>query len=254
MELELAGNTVLITGASKGIGRACALRFAEEGCHLRLVARTAADLERVQADIASRFNVEVAIYPLDLSVRGAVDTLMAENADIDILVNNAGAIPSGFINDIDADEWRAAWDLKVFGYIDMCRAAYANMKDRGGGVIVNIIGAGGEKPTPGYVAGGAGNAALMALTRAMGATSSRDNIRMVGLNPGLIQTERLETLMRRAARNRFGDEGRWQEFLDPRYPPGQPAHIADMAAFLASPRSGFTTGTIVTVDGGSSAR
>jgi len=254
MELQLAGKTVLITGASKGIGRACALRFAEEGCHLRLVARTAADLTRVQADISSRFNVEVSIYPLDLSVRRAVGTLMEENVDIDILVNNAGAIPSGFINDIDEDEWRAAWDLKVFGYIDMCRAAYANMKDRGGGVIVNIIGAGGEKPTPGYVAGGAGNAALMALTRAMGSTSSRDNIRMVGLNPGLIQTERLETLMRRAAHNRFGDEGRWRELLDPRYPPGQPAHIADMAAFLASPRSAFTTGTIVTVDGGASAR
>jgi len=254
MELELAGKTVLITGASKGIGRACALRFAEEGCHLGLVARTAADLMRVQADIASRFNVEVSVYPLDLSVRGAVATLMEENADIDILVNNAGAIPSGFITDIDEDEWRAAWDLKVFGYIDMCRAAYANMKDRGGGVIVNIIGAGGQTPTPGYVAGGAGSAAVRARTRAMGSTSSRDNIRLVGLNPGLIQTERLETLMRRAARNRFGDEGRWQELLDARYPPGQPAHIADMAAFLASPRSAFTTGTIVTVDGGSSAR
>lgn len=254
MDLGLSGKTVLITGASKGIGLACARRFAEEGCHLRLTARTRADLEAARAEIGARQNVDIRVHPCDLADRGAAEALMADNTDIDILVNNAGAIPSGAIVDIEEDTWRTAWDLKVFGYINMCRAAHANMKANGGGVIINIIGAGGEKPTPGYIAGGAGNAALMALSRALGSTSSRDNIRVVGLNPGLIKTERMVTLLRRGAELRFGDGDRWQALLDSRYPPGEPEHIADMAAFLASPRSAFTTGTIVTVDGGSSAR
>lgn len=254
MDLELAGKTVLITGASKGIGFACAERFAEEGCHLRLVARTAADLDSARDKITARSKTEIQIFPCDLSVPGSVDSLMQRNTDIDILVNNAGAIPNGFITDIQEDAWRVAWDLKVFGYINMCRAAYANLKARAGGTIINIIGAGGEKPSPGYIAGGAGNAALMALSRALGATSMRDNIRVIGLNPGLIRTGRMETQLRRAAEIRYGDDSRWQDLIDARYPPGEPAHIADMAAFLASPRSAFTTGTIVTVDGGASAR
>lgn len=254
MELELSGKTALITGASKGIGLACARRFAEEGCNLRLAARTLTDLESARDSIGARHNVNVQLFPCDLAERGAAEALMAANTDIDILINNAGAIPSGFIVDIDEDTWRTAWDLKVFGYINMCRAAYAAMKARGEGVIINIIGVGGEKPTAGYIAGGAGNAALMALTRALGATSTRDNIRVVGLNPGLIKTERMQTLLERAAEIRFADASRWRELLDARYPPGEATHIADTAAFLASPRSAFTTGTIVTVDGGSAAR
>lgn len=254
MDLKLAGKTVLITGASKGIGYACAERFAAEGCHLRLVARTLSDLVTAIERIQKNHNVEISVFDVDLAEPGAVAALMEHNHDIDILVNNAGAIPSGSLLDIDEETWRNAWDLKVFGYINMCRAAYANFKARGGGVIVNVIGAGGEKPTPGYIAGGAGNAALMALSRALGSTSLRDNIRVLGLNPGLIETERLVTLMQSAATRRFGDKSRWQELLDARHPPGKPEHIADMTAFLASPLSGFTTGTIVTVDGGSSAR
>lgn len=254
MELHLEGKTALITGGSKGIGFACAMRFASEGANLILVSRTAADLLAAKERILAKNNVEVRTLPVDLSEAGAAESMMASAGDIGILVNNAGAIPSGTLSDIGEKEWRASWELKVFGYINLCRIAYQDMKQRGGGVIVNIIGAGGEKPTPGYIAGGAGNAALMALTRALGSSSSRDGVRVVGLNPGLIKTERMETLLRRAAQNRHGDPSRWQELLDARYPPGEPEHIADMAAFLASPLSAFTTGTIITVDGGSSAR
>ncbi len=94
----------------------------------------------------------------------------------------------------------------------------------------------------------------MALTRALGATSTRHGIRVVGINPGQIHTERLEAMLRRAAATRFGDEERWQDLIDNRHPPGRPEQIGDMAAFLASDLSAFTTGTIVTVDGGAAAR
>lgn len=254
MKLNLEDKTALITGASKGIGFACAMSLAREGCHVRLVARTAADLESARERIRSEANVNVEIFPADLADSLAVEKLMSENADIDILINNAGAIPVGFIHQVDEATWRKTWDLKVFGYINMCRAAYGNMVAKGGGVIINIIGVGGEKPTAGYIAGGAGNAALMALTRGLGATSSRHGIRVLAINPGQIHTERLETMLRGAAADRLGDEERWQELLDSRYPPGEPAHIGDMAAFLASDLSAFTTGTVVTVDGGAAAR
>jgi NAD(P)-dependent dehydrogenase (short-subunit alcohol dehydrogenase family) len=254
MDLQLAGKIVAITGASKGIGLACAERFAEEGCSLHLVSRTAADLEAARKMITASHDVSVDIHPIDLAARGSAEKMIDAIGQVNVLVNNAGAIPSGFLNDIDEARWRESWELKVFGYINLTREFYGSMKEAGGGVIVNVIGAGGEKPTPGYIAGGAGNAALMALSRALGSSSNRDNIRVVGLNPGLIQTERLISLMQSAAERRFGDPGRWEELLDKRYPPGQPEHIADMTAFLASPRSSFTTGTIVTVDGGSSAR
>lgn len=254
MDLGLGGRSALVTGASKGIGRACAERLASEGCDVWLVARTADDLARTADSIASAHGVRVTPIAADLSVSADVDRVWHDTPPMDIVVNNAGAIPSGSIADIDEETWRAAWDLKVHGYVNLTRHALADMSERGRGVIVNIIGAGGEKPTPGYIAGAGGNAALMAITRALGATSRRNGVRVVGVNPGLIHTERLETLMRTNAEHRYGDPDRWRDLLDPKYPPGDADHIAAAVAFLASDLSANTTGTIVTIDGGASAR
>lgn len=254
MDLHLHNRIALITGASKGIGRACALRLAQEGCHLRLAARTESDLLVVKTEIEDLYDVNVHIIPCDLSQGGQARQLLSNNTDIDILVNNAGAIPNGFIDEIDEATWREAWDLKVFGYINTCREAFQTMKQRSTGVIINIIGAGGERPTPNYIVGGAGNAALMAMSRALGSDSLKFGVRVIGLNPGLINTDRLQTQLRRHAKRKFGDEERWRELINPQLPPGEPKHIADMVAMLASDVSAFTSGTIVTVDGGASAR
>ena len=256
MELGLRGKKALVTGASKGIGRACAEVLAEEGVDVVLVARTAADLEAARAKIAGEHNVAVRAYPLDLSDSRNIDRLAAECADIDILVNNAGAIPGGNIAQIDEARWREAWDLKVFGYINMTRRFYALMAERKAGVIVNILGAAGENPDFDYIAGSSGNASLMAFTRAIGGTAPRDGIRVIGVNPGPVMTERLITLNRHRAETRLGDPERWQELLQG-YAFGRaakPREIGDMVAFLASDRSGYTTGTIITIDGGGSSR
>jgi NAD(P)-dependent dehydrogenase (short-subunit alcohol dehydrogenase family) len=256
MDLGLRGRKALVTGASKGIGRACAEVLAEEGCDIVLVSRTAADLEAVRAKIAGEHNVSVRYYALDLSDSKNVDKLTAECADTDLLVNNAGAIPGGNIAQIDEACWRQAWDLKVFGYINMTRRFYALMAERKKGVIVNILGAAGENPDFDYIAGSSGNASLMAFTRAMGGTAPRDGLRVMGINPGPVMTERLITLTKTRARDRFGDENRWQELMQG-YAFGRaakPEEIAWMAAFLASDRSGYTTGSIVTIDGGGGSR
>src|SRR5580704_14638080 len=252
MELGLRGRKALVTGASKGIGRACAEALAEEGCDVVLVSRTAPDLEAARAAIVAKHNIAVRFYPLDLSDSRNVDKC----ADTEILINNAGAIPGGNIDAIDEARWRTAWDLKVFGYINMTRRFYALMRERKKGVIINILGAAGENPDFDYVAGSSGNASLMAFTRAMGGTAPRDGLRVVGINPGPVMTDRLVTLMRTRAQTQFGDTERWAEYMKPLAfgRAAKPEEIGWMAAFLASDLSAYTTGSIVTIDGGGSSR
>ncbi len=252
MELGLRNRRALVTGASKGIGLACAETLAAEGCDLVLVSRTATDLEAAAARIRAASGRTVLVRAMDLSDSANVDALAAAFPDIDILLNNAGAIPGGTLDQIEEARWRAAWDLKVFGYINMCRRFYALMRGRGRGVIVNIIGAGGESLDADYIAGSTGNASLMAFTRTLGGAAPSDGLRVVGINPGPVLTERLETLLRRRAQETLGDAERWRETLSamPFSRAGRVEEIAALAAFLASDLSGYTSGTIVTVDGG----
>ncbi len=254
MDLGLRGRIAIVTGASKGIGRACAERLAAEGVNLYLVSRSAVDLDALAAMLRQEHNVSVITLAADLGTQEGVRQLVATALDVDILVNNAGAIPQGTIDVVDDAKWRHAWDLKVFGYINLMRVYNARMRDKGRGVIVNIIGAGGERPSAAYAAGAGGNAALMALTRAMGGASPAYGVRIVGINPGAIATDRMVTMLSVRAKERWSDAARWKELLDPKFPPGTPAQIADAIAFLASDRSAYTTGTILTIDGGHCSR
>jgi len=253
MDLQLKGKKVLITGGSKGIGRSCADTLAAEGCSLELAARGKGALLGAKEAITKKFNVRVEIHAVDLSKGEDARKLAQACPDIDVLVNNAGAIPSGDLWQVDEKKWREAWDLKVFGYFNLSREVFPQMQKRGKGVIINVIGGAGERPNRRYIAGGAGNAALMAFTKAIGAKSMRDNIRVVGINPGLIKTARLEELMRSLAKARFNEPDRWQELLPSDPPPGEPEDIANMVAFLVSDLAKYVSGTIVTVDGGATA-
>lgn len=250
MDLHLTGKRALVTGASKGIGRAVALQLAEEGCDLLLVSRDPESLAAAADAARARRQVSVQSLPADLSRGAEVERVAAHAGELDVLVNNAGAIPPGNLLSVDDATWRAAWDLKVFGYISLTRALYPQLKARRG-VVVNVIGAAGESFDPNYIAGSAGNAALMAFTRALGKGASRDGVRAVGINPGPVATDRMEMLLRARAERELGDEARWQEFhaAMPFGRAARPEEIADAVAFLASPRSGYTTGTILTING-----
>ncbi|HVZ10586.1 short-chain dehydrogenase/reductase [Rhodopila sp.] len=252
MDLQLAGKTVLITGGSKGIGKATAEVLAEEGCNLVLVARDAANLEQAAAAIRTKRQVNVRVIAADLSTDAAVRRVAQEAGPVDILVNNAGAIPPGDVLTVDDARWRQAWDLKVFGYISFCRVMYEAMKARGHGVIINVIGAAGEKFPTNYIAGAAGNASLMAFTRALGKGAPKDGVRVVAINPGPVETDRLIMLRRAEAQEKFGDPERWRE-LTASMPFGRaatPREIGNAVAFLASPASAYTSGTVLTIDGG----
>lgn len=256
MDLQLVGKSALITGASKGIGRATADQLSHEGCNLILVSRTAADLTAAKEAIAGKSKVRIDTVVADLSHSSSVDRLAQDFPSVDILVNNAGAIPGGQLLDMDEQTWRKAWDLKVFGYINMCRAYYALMKKRRSGVIINVTGNAAQTHDPEYICGVAGNAALTAFSQSLGSVSVRDGIRVISLNPGPVETERLVNLMKKKARDRTGDADNWRELFKP-LPFGRacaPEEVGTMIAFLASERCSYNSGSVVTIDAGLSAR
>jgi NAD(P)-dependent dehydrogenase (short-subunit alcohol dehydrogenase family) len=220
------------------------------------VARTQADLDRAKAEIAGKTNRKVETVAADLSDSANVDRLARDFPGIDILVNNAGAIPGGTLLDMDEQRWRAAWDLKVFGYINMCRAFYPHMKQRQSGVIINVVGNAAQTHDPEYICGVAGNAALTAFSQSLGSVSARDGIRVVAVSPGPVATDRLVALMRKKAQDRTGNAENWRDLFKP-LPFGRastPAEIGAAIAFLASGHSGYTSGSVMIIDAGLSAR
>jgi NAD(P)-dependent dehydrogenase (short-subunit alcohol dehydrogenase family) len=257
MDLHLSGKRILITGASKGIGYAVAEAFAQEGCHLRLVARSESALEIAANNLHVAYGIDVQIQPLDLAHRDSAEKFQSLCEGIDVLVNNAGSIPSGTLLDINEARWRDAWDLKVFGYINLSRACFGAMKDSAkGGVIVNVIGTTAERLDSNYIAGSSANASLVAFTRALGSTSDAAGVRVLGVSPGPVESDRLEMLVKRRSVTRFGDESRWREILlnMPFGRHAKPAEIAASVVFLASSRSSYTSGAVLTIDGGLAAR
>jgi NAD(P)-dependent dehydrogenase (short-subunit alcohol dehydrogenase family) len=255
LQLNLTNKQALITGASKGIGLAVARVLAAEGCNLHLAARSAEPMLAAKQEIEAAHGVKVTVHALDLSSTEAMEKLAATVGVIDILINNAGDIPAGSLDIVDDVAWRRGFDLKVFGYITLSRAFYRGMKGRDG-VIINVIGNSGENWDASYIAGSTGNAALMSFTKALGGVSLNDGVRVIGINPGPVATDRMIKIMRRKAIDMLGDEGRWEELFD-KYPGKRPAtseEVADLVAFLASSRAGYITGTIVTIDGGIASR
>ncbi len=253
MDLGLAGKIALITGGSKGIGFACAEALAAEGCHVHIAARTAADLALAQEKLCARYSVEVTTHEADVSSNKAILQLVRDFGTVDILVNNAGAIPRRALLDIDDAEWRAAWDLKVYGSINLSREIYRTMRARGSGVIINVVGIAGEAPNANSIVGTAGNAALMAFSRALGSESTNYGVRVIAVNPGLVITDRTRGLLEGS---NSSDTNAWAGLID-QLPFGrmaEPSEIGDVVAFLASGRASYVSGTVITVDGGSTNR
>lgn len=256
MDLQLQGKHALVTGASQGIGMAIAQALAAEGCHLHLAARNPQALQALAERLSSEHGVQVHTHPADLSKAHDIQNLAAACAQVDILVNNAGAIPRGSVLELDDERWRQSWELKVFGYLNLTRALYAHMVKRQAGVILNIIGIGAERLDYGYAAGSMGNAALVALTRTIGGVSLDLGVRVLGLSPGWVETEKAKGTMRRRAAALLGDENRWPEMAKD-FPRGKlidPREVADVATFLCSPRASGMSGNIVTVDAGFTSR
>ena len=252
MELNLKGRTVLITGASRGIGESIAKVMAGEGCNLILTATDTAKLAQLAADLTKAYGVKVETHGFDLSKHENVKALADVAGHCDILVNNAGAIPRGSLQEVTPEAWRQGWDLKVFGYIDLTRCILPRMTERKSGVIINIVGMAGERPEPKYIATCCGNAALVMFTQCLGGESMRDGVRIVAINPGPIMSDRHRRGAERVAERELGSKDKWPE-LYKRFPIGRPGRVdevADMVAFLASDRASYISGEIIRIDAG----
>jgi NAD(P)-dependent dehydrogenase (short-subunit alcohol dehydrogenase family) len=252
MDLKLNNKKVMVTGGSKGIGLAVALSFAREGAIPVLVSRTEASLQEACARILEQTGVRAEHIALDLGASGSAKALAKHCQDIDILVNNAGAIPGGSLLDISEERWRQAWELKLFGYINLTREVLPMMQDKKGGVIANIIGMAGAAPRSAYICGSAANAALIAFTQALGASSQAHGVRVFGINPSPTKSERMEGMLRAQAEKKFSDPERWME-LTTQMPFGrmaEPDEIAHLTTFCCSPLSSYLSGSVINVDGG----
>lgn len=256
MDLNLRGRRAIVTGGSRGIGRAIAEALAREGVHVALIARD----QGVLADAVSAIESvggRAAGVAGDLSAATDCERCIAEAVGaldgLDILVNNAGASRFGpFAQQTDQD-YTDAFELKYFGYVRCARAAIPHLLRSDQPRIVNIAGAGGIAARPFHAAGGSANAAIILLTKQLGREFGPSGVLANAVSPGLVRTERRNRLIAASAKERGEDFETARLRMDAEAPlgrAGDPAEIADVVTFLCSARASYVNGTNIIVDGG----
>jgi 3-oxoacyl-[acyl-carrier protein] reductase len=252
MDLHLTNKVGIVTGASKGIGRAIAETLAQEGMRLVVVARSRHQLD----ELAAHMGDNCLVQAMDLMHPDAPGAIIAETmaryGRIDVLVNNAGATKRGDFLALSDSDWADGFGLKFFGAMRLTRAAWPHLCSSSG-AVVNIVGIGGRTGQAEFAIGGAVNAAMLNLTKVLADRGVKDGVRVNAINPGGIATDRLQTRLRTFAAERHIDLGEAEEemaraFGVARF--GQPEEIARLVAFLASPQAAFCQGAIVDADGG----
>ena len=256
MDLGLKGKVVLVTGGSKGIGKAVARGLLEEGAKVAICARTKPELDAASTDLAKSTGGEVFAVAGDLTreadVKKIVDAVIGRFGRIDVLVNNAGAAPGGLLLDLTEADWEQAMQLKFMGYVRCMKAVIPHMLKQEGGRIVNIVGNDGVKPIGVELTPSAANAADLAVTVALAEQYGRENICINAINPGPVATERWDGLVAGIARVRSIPVAEAQKRAERSIPLGRictPEEVANVAVFVASPRASFMNGAIINLDG-----
>jgi NAD(P)-dependent dehydrogenase (short-subunit alcohol dehydrogenase family) len=255
MNTELQGKVALVTGANRGIGKAIALELAAAGCDLLLTARDRAALEAVAAEVRA-LGRKAEIHAADLRGEGEpsrlADLATQRFGRLNILVNNAGANRRGhFLQLADAD-WAAGFDLKFFGQVRLCRAAWPLLKASAGSIVA-IAGIGGRAPVADYMIGSSVIGAQLAFMKALADLGKRDGVQVNTVNPGSVHTDRfrhrLATIMARTGLDETAAIEHHRKELDiTRF--GEPQDIAGLVAFIVSPRGRWLQGSAIDMDGG----
>jgi NAD(P)-dependent dehydrogenase (short-subunit alcohol dehydrogenase family) len=251
MDLGISGRHVLISGGSKGIGLACARSFLDEGARVTIVSRSRENLDKAAAILGEVGRVAGDLANAEDAARAVAE---AEHAGgpVDILVNSAGSARRTPAEDLSPDHYRAAMDAKFFSYVNVIDPVIKRMAARGSGAIVNVIGNGGKVASPIHIAGGAANAALMLATAGLANAYAAHGIRVLAVNPGLTETERVAEGLEADAKAQgiSVQEARKRgvsKIALGRY--ARPEEIADAVVFLASGRASYISGVSITMDG-----
>lgn len=255
MKIDFDSTVVLVTGASKGIGLACAVQFAEAGAKVVGVSRSRENLRAAEAHLLAR-GLSMTTYAADLSDSTAtaevVDAVESEVGPIGVLVNSAGAARRYAPSELGPDAFRQAMDAKYFTYVHAMEAVVRRMADRQRGSIVNIVGQGGKQAGVMHIAGGSANAALMLASVGYARAYARQGLRVNVINPGLTQTSRVDEGLEAASRA----TGRPKEELlaeqlaaIPMGRAAQPEEVARLAVFLASDLASYVSAAVIPMDG-----
>ena len=256
MDLGLRGKVAVVTGASRGIGKAIANALVDEGCAVAICGRNVERLNAAVGDL-SKGGARVVGVPTDVTSESAVGQFVGAAVEafgrIDILVNNAGTHVRGTVETTTPAILEAQLRDKVFGFFAMIQAVLPVMKRQRDGRIVNIVGQAARHPHPDRFPSGVTNAAVMAMTKSVADAVARDNIRVNAVCPQYIESELLASLIAREMRERNVDRATASAGFTRANPLGRtgtPDEVADLVAFLVSDRSNFTTGSSVSIDGG----
>jgi NAD(P)-dependent dehydrogenase (short-subunit alcohol dehydrogenase family) len=252
VDLQLSGKTAVVTGASKGIGLACAEALAWEGVTVTGISRDPANLAKAQEELAAK-GLTYAVEAVDLTDPHATKAVFERIGVPDILINCAGAARRTPVDELDSKALHAAMEAKYFTYMHATDAVIRGMAERGGGAIVNVVGQGGRQANPLHIGGGAANAALMLASVGYAKAYAGQGVRVNVINPGTTRTGRVDEGLEAAVRStgRSKDELLGEMVADtPLGRIGEPEEVARVAVFLASPAASYVTGAIVPMDGG----
>lgn len=255
MLISFENECVVVTGASKGIGLACALAFAQAGAKVVGISRSQANLQAAR-ELAAKQGLVLRTLAVDLgdaqAAAEAVGEIEAEHGPIDVLVNSAGAARRYAPEELDATAFHQGMDAKYFTYIHMMQPVLQQMLQRGRGNVVNIVGMGGRVGKPTHIPGGAANAALMLASVGYARAAAAQGVRVNAINPGFTRTSRVEEGLQALARSTGRSTEELLEEQVAAIPMGrlaEPAEIANMALFLASPHASYVSGAIIPMDG-----
>lgn len=258
MDLGLQGKIAIITGGSKGIGRATALGLAAEGAQVAIVARHLEPLQETASLILHKTGHEPLVISADVTsdedVRRAVEMTVERFGEVDILVNNAGTSLAKPFDQTALADWEGDLDLKLYGAIRFSRAVVPHMRKSGGGAILNLTAIAGKTPPASSLPTSVSRAAGLALTKAMSKDLASDNIRVNAVCIGLIRSDQIEKIWKATA-----PELTWEQFAsDPRHEIplgriGRTEEAAKVITFLVSDAASYVTGTAVNIDGGKAA-